>query len=137
MSHSCKKGEYIYLVKWKGWESKHNTEEPEVHLLTCSVLLGYWKGKIKGKKPTQPQAAQVARVTKLQLAALRERQEAVSRRGPSWSSGPYNPYRHLIPHMITRVERKQSSAGPRPPVAVRGAAFGQRRVRDVSAVQTS
>ena len=80
VSHSCKKGEYIYLGKWKGWESKHNTEEPEVHLVMCSVLLAYWKGKIKGKKPTQPQAAQVARVTKLQEAALRERQEAATRR---------------------------------------------------------
>ena len=80
LSHSCKKGEYTYLVKWKGWESKHNTEEPEVNLLTRSVLLAYWRGKIKGNKPTKPQAAQVARVAKLQEAALHERHAAVMRR---------------------------------------------------------
>jgi DNA polymerase III epsilon subunit-like protein len=79
-SHSCKKGDYTYIVKWKGWESKHNTEEPEAHLLTCSVLLAYWKGKIKGKKPAKPQAAHVERVTRLQEAALRERHEAATRR---------------------------------------------------------
>jgi hypothetical protein len=75
-----KSGEYIYIVKWKGWESKHNTKEPEAHLVTCSVLLAYWKGKFKGKNPSKPQAEQVARVTKLQEAALRERQEAATQR---------------------------------------------------------
>ena len=69
-------GEYIYVVKWKGWESKHNTKEPETHLLTCSALLTYWKGKKKSK----PQQEQVARVTKLQEAALREKQDAATRR---------------------------------------------------------
>ena len=75
-----KTGEYIYVVKWKSWESKHNTKEPESHLLTSSVLLTYWKGKIKGRKATVPQQAQVDRVTKLQDAALREKHEAQTRR---------------------------------------------------------
>jgi hypothetical protein len=75
-------GEYIYFVKWKGYDSYlDNTEEPEVNLITCSALLKYYKGKIKqGKKPTKQQAEQVARVTKLQEAALREQHEAVTRR---------------------------------------------------------
>jgi DNA polymerase III epsilon subunit-like protein len=82
MSHEKdrKSGEYIYIVKWKGWESKDNTKEPEAHLITCSVLLSYWKGKSKGKKPSKAQEEQVARVTKLQEAALRERQDAATRR---------------------------------------------------------
>ena len=74
-----KTGEYMYMVKWKGWESKHNTKEPEVHLIACSVLLAYWKSKIKGKG-SKPQNEQVARVTKLQEAALRELHEAKTRR---------------------------------------------------------
>ena len=75
-----KSGEYIYIVKWKGWPSDTNTKEPEAHLVTCSVLLAYWKGKIKGTRPTKAQAEQVARVTKLQEAALREQHDAVTQR---------------------------------------------------------
>ena len=71
-----KSGEYIYVVKWKGYEAKHNTKEPETHLITCSVLVSYWKGKKKSK----PQQEQVARVEKLQEAALRERYDAAMRR---------------------------------------------------------
>ena len=41
------------MVKWKGWESKHNTKEPEAHLVACSVLLSYWKGKKKSKPQEQ------------------------------------------------------------------------------------
>lgn len=71
-----KSGEYIYVVKWKDWGSEHNTEEPEAHLAACSVLLTYWKGKKKSK----PQEQQVARVTKLQTVALREKQDVLERR---------------------------------------------------------
>ena len=71
-----KSGEYIYVVKWKDWESKHNTKEPEAHLVACSVLLSYWKGKKKSKSQEQ----QVARVTKLQGVALREKQDVLERR---------------------------------------------------------
>ena len=56
-----------------------------------------------------PQAVQ-EEVTDALQACLAYRQYQKTTLGPSWSSGPYNPYRHLIPHMITRVERKQSSA---------------------------
>ena len=63
------------MVKWKGWESKHNTKEPEAHLVACSVLLSYWKGKKKSKSQEQ----QVARVTKLQ-GVLREKQDVLERR---------------------------------------------------------
>jgi len=75
-----KSGEYIYVTKWKGYESKDNTSEPEAHLITCSSLLAYWKNKSKGKKPSKAQQEQVARVTKLQEAALRERHDATARR---------------------------------------------------------
>ena len=73
-------GEYIYLVKWKGYDSKVNTWEPEAHLITCSALLSYWKSKGKGKRLSQAQEAQVVRVTKLQDAALAEKHEAATRR---------------------------------------------------------
>ena len=67
--HECKQGEYTYVVKWVDWESKHNTYEPEDHLITNKLLLAYWKAK-KNKK-------QLERVTALQTAAL---EEAVQRR---------------------------------------------------------
>ena len=44
-----KSGEYIYIVKWKGWASTHNTKEPEAQLIACSVLLSCWKNKKKSK----------------------------------------------------------------------------------------
>ena len=61
-------GEYIYVVKWKGYDSAQNTKEPESHLLTCKALLSYWGGK----KRSTPQQEQVKRVTKLQEQALME-----------------------------------------------------------------
>ena len=69
-------GEYIYVVKWKDYGSGNNTKEPEAHLVTCSILLAYWKGKKKSK----PHTEQVMRVTKLQEVALRERHHAETRR---------------------------------------------------------
>ena len=86
-----KSGEFIYVVKWKDFESKHNTKEPETHLAACSPLLAYWKGKIKGKKPSPAQQEQVARVTKLQEAALREQHEATRRRTQPLSCEPARP----------------------------------------------
>ena len=69
-------GEYIYVVKWKDYGSGNNTKEPEAHLVTCSILLAYWKGKKKSK----PHTEHVMRVTKLQEVALRERHHAETRR---------------------------------------------------------
>jgi DNA polymerase III epsilon subunit-like protein len=63
--HECKKGEYTYVVKWAGWESKDNTIEPEEHLITNMLLPAYWKAK-KNKK-------QLERVVALHTAALEEK----------------------------------------------------------------
>ena len=58
-------GERIYIVKcYKGYDSTHNTEEPEEHLICNKLLLSFWKAK-KNK-------AQLERVTLLQEAALAE-----------------------------------------------------------------
>ena len=66
--HECKKGEYIYVVKWVGYEREEDkTKEPEEHLITNKLLLAYWKGK-KNKK-------QLERVTALQAAALKEKEQ--------------------------------------------------------------
>ena len=65
--HTCKKGEYTYVVKWVGWETKDNTIGPEEHLLTCKPFLAYWQSK-KNKKLLE-------RAKKLQEAALREKEE--------------------------------------------------------------
>mmetsp|Transcript_48501 Transcript_48501/g.134475 ORF Transcript_48501/g.134475 Transcript_48501/m.134475 type:complete len:1928 (+) Transcript_48501:54-5837(+) len=64
--------ERTYVVKWVGWESKDNTIEPESHLLVCKALLSFWKG--------QKNTTELLRVTKLQEAALQEREEASRRR---------------------------------------------------------
>ena len=85
-------GEYIYVVKWKTYESKDNTKEPEAHLLTCSALIPYWRGKGKGKKLSKAQEAQVVRVTKLQKQALHEQQVAATqRRSRPLQSEPQRP----------------------------------------------
>ena len=64
--------ERTYVVKWVGWDSKDNTIEPESHLLTCKALLSFWKG--------QKNKAELVRVTQLQEAALKEKEEASRRR---------------------------------------------------------
>ena len=71
-SKDRKTGERSYIVKWKDWESKHNTDEPEDHLLCCKLLPAFWRKK-KNKK-------ELERVTKLQEVALREKQDAEERR---------------------------------------------------------
>ena len=65
--HRCEKGEYTYFVKWAGYDSTENTDEPEEHLLTNKLLPAYWKAK-KNKK-------QLERVTALQAAALKEKEQ--------------------------------------------------------------
>ena len=63
--HSFKEhGNQVYIVKWKGYDSKHNTKEPEEHLLRNKLLLAFWRSK---KNKTQ-----LTRVTKLQEVALAE-----------------------------------------------------------------
>lgn len=66
------KGEFFYIVKWKDWDSSTNTREPEVHLICNKLLLSYWRSK-KNK-------AQLDRVTKLQEAALGEKERRSKRR---------------------------------------------------------
>ena len=53
------------------WDSGDNTIEPESHLLMCKALLTFWKSK---KNTTE-----LARVTKLQEAALQEAEESSRR----------------------------------------------------------
>jgi len=68
-------GERKYEIKWEGWGKEHNTHEPEAHLLTCKLLVPFWKAK-KNK-------VQIDRVTKLKEAALQELANAEeSRRRP-------------------------------------------------------
>ena len=71
--------ERTYVVKWVGYPSSKNTTEPESHLLTCRALPAFWKSK--------KNAAELARVTKLQNAALREEDEARHRRAQPLQAG--------------------------------------------------
>jgi hypothetical protein len=71
--------ERTYVVKWIGYAPEHNTIEPESHLLTCKALVSFWKG--------QKNAGELLRVTKLQEAALREREEASRRRAQPLQAG--------------------------------------------------
>ena len=93
-----KTGERFYIVKWKDYNASHNTREPEEHLIENQLLISFWKGK-KDKVPSLPSPlpppqppststspsiirttlspfqAQLERVTKLQEAALAEKQK--------------------------------------------------------------
>ena len=71
--------ERTYVVKWVGYEKEKNTIEPESHLLTCKALLSFWK--------SQKNKSELARVTKLQEAALHEREEASRRRAQPLQEG--------------------------------------------------
>ena len=64
--------ERIYVVKWQDYPTDENTEEPESHLLTCKLLISFWK--------TKKNTTELDRVTKLQEAALQELEEASRRR---------------------------------------------------------
>ncbi|CAG0884409.1 unnamed protein product [Cyprideis torosa] len=62
LKHRRKKGKSEYLVKWKGWSSKHNTWEPEDNILDKRLIeqfeeddlkTGRGKQKKRGRPPTK------------------------------------------------------------------------------------
>ena len=34
-------GQWVYLIKWKGWDSDTNTWEPKEHLEDCKVIVAH------------------------------------------------------------------------------------------------
>ncbi|GFR00914.1 histone-lysine N-methyltransferase SUV39H2, partial [Trichonephila clavata] len=43
LEDKIEEGEKFYLVKWKNYELKYNTWEPEYHLTGCQVLISYYE----------------------------------------------------------------------------------------------
>lgn len=39
LDRKMKKGKYMYLVKWEGYNNDHNTWEPEKNLTNCKKIL--------------------------------------------------------------------------------------------------
>ncbi|KAJ2009953.1 hypothetical protein GGI04_000052 [Coemansia thaxteri] len=47
IDHKIEKGKKMYFLKWKGYDSIHNTWEPEEHLECQDLLAQYWRRKKK------------------------------------------------------------------------------------------
>ena len=97
--------ERTYVVKWVGWPAETNTIEPESHLLECKALLAYWKSK--------KNSAELARVTKLQEAALKEHEEASRRRAK-----PLEPGIEVAPIATAARTARGTAASTKRPVDV-------------------
>jgi len=51
----CRQSEEgLYLVKWIGWENKHNTWEPEAHLECTELLVSFYKTRLKEREGATP-----------------------------------------------------------------------------------
>lgn len=51
----CRQSEAgLYLVKWIGWESEHNTWEPEAHLECTDLLIGFYKTRLREREGATP-----------------------------------------------------------------------------------
>lgn len=51
----CRQSEAgLYLVKWIGWESEHNTWEPEAHLECTDLLTNFYKTRLKERESATP-----------------------------------------------------------------------------------
>jgi len=51
----CRQSEAgLYLVKWIGWASEHNTWEPEAHLECTDLLVNFYKTRLKEREGATP-----------------------------------------------------------------------------------
>merc|ERR1712042_351980 len=51
----CRQSEAgLYLVKWIGWASEHNTWEPEAHLECTDLLIEFYKTRLKEREGATP-----------------------------------------------------------------------------------
>jgi len=80
-------GEYLYYVKWKGWESDTNTWEPVEHLEDCKEKLEEFEAKWKIRQDRKKERRNEERERKRQQRRERELKAAARYRMDSDSDG--------------------------------------------------
>jgi len=83
-------GEYLYFVKWVGWESDTNTWEPVEHLADCPEKLAEFEKKWRRKQDLKKERRREEKERKRQQRREKELKAAARYRLDSDSDGGYD-----------------------------------------------
>ena len=76
VAQRCSKGVSQWLVKWVGWESKHNTWEPIENLAGCEDMIADFNGRRKQLEAEAEAAAEAKKIEKQEAESARAAKQA-------------------------------------------------------------